>query len=178
MFWKTISTLSLILLLLIGVPGCAAPSGSSLGATAGCAPAAEVNSRFNTLLLVSGMGFSESDLMDRDEGPFESVSPSAIRSPELRELLGRACVYESQDAAPGFEDGTAWFVVTNAEVDHKTVEGLVEPCSHPSENEAVSDFTDIVQDRAEFFGKTNDEFSLHFAEIFPNAKYAALLQAC
>ncbi|GAA2846865.1 hypothetical protein FB468_0202 [Leucobacter komagatae] len=178
MFRKTVIALPAFLLVLTGVSGCTSLSGLPFGSAAGCAPASEVNSRFNTLLLASGMGLSESDLMDLDDGPFQTVSPSVINPPQLRRLLGQACVYESQDAAPGFEDGTAWFVVTNSEVEHTAVEGLVEGCSYPSEREAVSEFTDIVQDGAEFFGEVNGEISLNFAEIFPHAQYAALLQGC
>lgn len=138
MLRKPVLTLPAFLLVLAGVTGCTSLPGPPFGPAAGCAPASEVNSRFNTLLLASGMGLSESDLMDLDDGPFQTVSPSVINPPQLRQLLRRACVYESQDAAPGFEDGTAWFVVTDAEVDHLAVEGLVDRCSHPSEREKPS----------------------------------------
>lgn len=178
MLRKTVLTLPAFLLVLAGVTGCTSLPGLPFGPAAWCAPVSEVNSRFNTLLLASGMGLSESDLMDLDDGPFQTVSPSVINPPQLRQLLRRACVYESQDAAPGFEDGTARFVVTDTEVDHLAVEGLVDRCSYPSEREVVMDFTDIVQDGAEFFGDVNGEFSLDFAEIFPNVQYAAMLQEC
>lgn len=180
LFRRTLRRLALIPILAVSLGGCASlPVGLSALAPQvadDCAPAVELNSAFNWLLVQSGAGFGKSELMDPAEGPFLAVTPNALNPAELREVLAKSCVYESQENAPGFDADGAWFVVSDVEVAHATVEQALGSCAiRPN---ALQDYTDVVQGNPEIVGGYVEEFSLGLAEIFPNAKYAAFIQKC
>ncbi|GAA2832699.1 hypothetical protein FB468_1402 [Leucobacter komagatae] len=146
------------------------------GGRSDCTPAADVNEAFNWLILQSGVGVAKSDLMDVNDGPLQQVSPKTLEPDDLRTLFASACVYESQDDAPDFSEGTSWFVVSDTKLDHATVQEAVGSCANNTE--AAIDYTDMAQGNPELVGGFVEEFSLDLADLFPKAEYAAIIQGC